>query len=191
MNLTAEQISENWDKLMSRIDAYISEPRRTKLKEFYQKYAERIMLMPAAHKKEYHNAFPGGYVEHVLRVIDSAIDINNIWIKYGVDTNTYTLEELVFSALNHDLGKMGDENNEAYIPQTDQWRKEKLGEDYKFNVILCLSINCFFKSSENLTTIFLIASISSLLNLHTKSKRFLNSGLKNSFNALSSSPNFS
>ena len=133
MNLTAEQISENWDKLMSRIDAYISEPRRTKLKEFYGKYAERIMLMPVAHKKEYHNAFPGGYVEHVLRVIDSAIDINNIWIKYGVDTNTYTLEELVFSALNHDLGKMGDENNEAYIPQTDQWRKEKLGEDYKFN----------------------------------------------------------
>jgi hypothetical protein len=28
---------------------------------------------------------------------------------------------------------MGDEENEAYIPQDDQWRKEKLGEDYKFN----------------------------------------------------------
>ena len=28
---------------------------------------------------------------------------------------------------------MGDEQNEAYIPQTDQWRKDKLGEDYKFN----------------------------------------------------------
>jgi glycosyltransferase involved in cell wall biosynthesis len=28
---------------------------------------------------------------------------------------------------------MGDTENEAYIPQTDQWRKEKLGEDYKFN----------------------------------------------------------
>jgi hypothetical protein len=91
------------------------------------------MLMPAAHKKEYHNAFPGGYVEHVLRVIDSAIDIHNVWVKYEVDTTTYTLEELVFSALNHDLGKMGDEENESYIPQTDQWRKEKLGEDYKFN----------------------------------------------------------
>jgi len=35
--------------------------------------------------------------------------------------------------MNHDLGKMGDEKNEAYIPQTDQWRKDKLGEDYKFN----------------------------------------------------------
>jgi len=31
---------------------------------------------------------------------------------------------------------MGDEENEAYVPQTDQWRKDKLGEDYKMNVKL-------------------------------------------------------
>jgi hypothetical protein len=49
----------------------------------------------------------------------------------GVDTSTYTEEELVFSALNHDLGKIGDENHESYIPQTDQWRREKLGETYQ------------------------------------------------------------
>jgi len=28
---------------------------------------------------------------------------------------------------------MGDEDNESYIPQTDKWRREKLGEDYMFN----------------------------------------------------------
>jgi hypothetical protein len=133
MKLTAEQIQENWDKLMSRIDAYITEPRRSNLKAFYEKYSERIMLMPAAHKKEYHNAFPGGYVDHVLRVIDCALKVNNVWVEMGVDDTTYTTEELVFSALNHDLGKIGDEENESYIPQTDQWRRDKLGEDYMFN----------------------------------------------------------
>jgi hypothetical protein len=51
----------------------------------------------------------------------------------GADVTTFTLEELIFSAINHDLGKMGDEENESYIPQTDNWRKEKLGEDYTFN----------------------------------------------------------
>jgi hypothetical protein len=51
----------------------------------------------------------------------------------GVDDSTYTKEELVFAALNHDLGKLGDAENESYIPQTDQWRKDKLGEDYTFN----------------------------------------------------------
>jgi hypothetical protein len=89
--------------------------------------------MPAAHKKEYHNAFPGGYVEHVLRVIRCAIKQAELWDSEGCDMSTFTTEELVFSALNHDLGKMGDETEESYIPQTDNWRKEKLGEDYMFN----------------------------------------------------------
>ena len=47
---------------------------------------------------------------------------------------TYTKEELIFSAINHDLGKMGDSENEAYVPQTDQWRKEKLGEKTRIKI---------------------------------------------------------
>jgi hypothetical protein len=96
-------------------------------------------MMPAAHKKEYHNAFPGGYVDHVNRVIECALKVNNVWSEMGVDDSTYTVEELIFSALNHDLGKMGDENHESYIPQTDQWRRDKLGEDYMFNKQLAFS----------------------------------------------------
>jgi hypothetical protein len=133
MKLTAEQIQYNWIDLEETINNYISEPRKSALLDFYQKFQERIMLMPAAHKKEYHNAFPGGYVDHVLRVVDCALKLNDIWVEMGVDDTTYTKEELVFSALNHDLGKMGDEENESYILQTDQWRKDKLGEDYMFN----------------------------------------------------------
>jgi len=135
MKLTAEQIQDNWNEFLSFITEYISEPRASELTAFYNKYAERIMMMPASHKKEYHNAFLGGYVEHVNRVIKAALKINAVWEEFGVEKN-YTIEELVFSAMNHDLGKMGDEENEAYIPQTDQWRKDKLGEDYTFNTKL-------------------------------------------------------
>ncbi len=127
--LSAEQIQQNWIDFEETIKSYISEPRRSQLLDFYSKYSERIMLMPAAHKKEYHNAFPGGYVDHVLRVVDCALKLNDIWVEMGVDASTYTKEELVFSALNHDLGKMGDEENEAYIPQTDQWQHHhEIGE---------------------------------------------------------------
>lgn len=135
MKLTAEQIQDNWIKFEKTITSYISEPRRSKLLDFYQKHSERFMLMPASHKKEYHNAFPGGYVEHVNRVIAAALEINSVWSKFGVG-ETYTIEELVFSAMNHDLGKIGDSENESYVPQTDQWRKDKLGEDYTFNTKL-------------------------------------------------------
>jgi hypothetical protein len=133
MNLTAKQIQDNWNELMGYINEYISEPRKEKLLAFYEQYAERLMLMPAAHKKEYHNAFPGGYIEHVLRVIRCAIKQAELWQSEGADMSTFTIEELVFSALNHDLGKMGSEDEDSYIPQTDQWRKDKLGEDYAFN----------------------------------------------------------
>ncbi len=133
MKLTAEQIQDNWNKFLSIIDEHISEPRCSELKAFYEQYAERVMLMPASHKKEYHNAFPGGYVDHVLRVVQCALKLNKVWVEMGVDTSTYSVEELVFASLNHDLGKMGDEKNESYIPQDDQWRRDKLGEDYKFN----------------------------------------------------------
>jgi hypothetical protein len=131
--LTAEQIQSNWDEFCENIETYISSPRREKLLEFYKKYEDRIMMMPAAHKKEYHNAFPGGYVEHVNRVVRCAIKQQGLWADEGADMSTFTEEELVFSAINHDLGKMGDEENESYIPQTDKWRREKLGEDYMFN----------------------------------------------------------
>jgi hypothetical protein len=139
MQLNAQEIQSNWIDLEETIKVFIEEPRRSQLLDFYHKYQERIIMMPAAHKKEYHNAFPGGYVDHVLRVIDCSLKLHNVWEEMGADVSTYTKEELVFSALNHDLGKMGDDQHEAYIPQTDQWRKDKLGEDYMFNTKLAFA----------------------------------------------------
>tara|TARA_R110002074_G_scaffold268185_1_gene440316 strand:+ start:1106 stop:1891 length:786 start_codon:yes stop_codon:yes gene_type:complete len=133
MKLTAEQLQGNWEKFMGNIDTYITGDRKEKLIEFYDKFQERIILMPAAHKKEYHNAFPGGYVEHVNRVVRCSLKQAELWKEEGADMDTFTIEELVFSAINHDLGKMGSEDEESYIPQTDKWRRDKLGEDYMFN----------------------------------------------------------
>jgi|TARA_B110000503_G_scaffold92701_1_gene139743 hypothetical protein len=133
MKLEAVKIQSNWIEFMSNIDTHISSPRKEKLVEFYEKYQERVILMPASHKKEYHSAFPGGYVDHVNRVVKAALSMSGVWESFGCDMTTFTTEELVFSAINHDLGKMGSEDEESYITQDDKWRREKLGEDYKFN----------------------------------------------------------
>ena len=139
MQLTAEQIQSNWDIFIGNIESYITGERKQKLLDFYNQYQERIMLMPAAHKKEYHNAFPGGYVEHVNRVVCCALEQYELWKHEEADVSGFTIEELVFAAINHDLGKMGDKEHESYIPQTDQWRKDKLGEDYMFNTKLAFA----------------------------------------------------
>tara|TARA_R110000787_G_scaffold272659_1_gene380173 strand:+ start:2884 stop:3669 length:786 start_codon:yes stop_codon:yes gene_type:complete len=133
MKLTPKQIQDNWSIFLNNIEVHITDDRKQKLLNFYKKYEDRIVLMPASHKKEYHNAFPGGYVEHVNRVVRCALKQYTLWKEEGADVTTFTEEELVFSAINHDLGKMGDDEQDSYIPQTDKWRKEKLGEDYTFN----------------------------------------------------------
>ena len=133
MKLTAEQIQSNWGEFIGNIEKHITGDRKQALLDFYKKYEDRIILMPASHLDKYHSAFPGGYVYHVNRVVDASLTLSSVWAKAGCDMTTFAEEELVFSAINHDLGKMGDEENESYIPQTDNWRREKLGEDYMFN----------------------------------------------------------
>ena len=137
MKFTAEQLHENYEEFLGNIEGYITGDRKQLLLDFYFKYEERIILMPAAHKKEYHSAFPGGYVDHVNRVVRCAIKQSKLWATQI--SEELTLEELVFSAINHDLGKMGSDTEEAYIPQTDKWRRDKLGEDYMFNKSLPFS----------------------------------------------------
>ena len=85
MTLTAEQIKDNWEEFLGYIDTYISSPRKEKLTEFYKKYEERIILMPASHKSQYHNCFPGGYVDHVNRVVKGALATHKVWEEFEVE----------------------------------------------------------------------------------------------------------
>jgi hypothetical protein len=130
--LLAEEIQKNWGTFLEYIERYIESPRKEKLIEFYKQYEDRFMLMPASHKPQYHNCFPGGYVDHVNRVVKGALELHNVWFKMGVAV-TYSIEELVFACINHDLGKFGTTDEQAVLEQTDQWRKDKLGEIYMFN----------------------------------------------------------
>lgn len=132
MVLTAEQIKENYEVLLKGIEKYVTGDRKQQFLDFYNNLDERIALLPASHKKAYHNCFPGGYVEHVIRVITAAFKLHEVWKNMGTK-DTYTEEELFVSALNHDLGKIGTLEEIYVFPSTDEWRKKNLGEMYSFN----------------------------------------------------------
>jgi hypothetical protein len=130
--LSEEKILENWETFLGYV-ARTGEGRNEKLKQFYLKHQEHLMLMPASGKKAYHNAFPGGYIDHVNRVVEASLKLYDVWAEMEMDRSTFTVEELIFAAINHDLGKMGDGEKYAHIPSTDEWRKKNLGEMYTFN----------------------------------------------------------
>lgn len=132
MNFTAEQLQTNYEKFLSIIDTYIAKPRAEQLKALYTDHAERIMLMPAASIDHHHNTFPGGYVDHIIRVVNCALSLKKLWSDAGSYIN-YTDEELVFAALNHDLGKIGTEEAEQYLLNDSEWHRKNLGKIYKHN----------------------------------------------------------
>jgi hypothetical protein len=132
MNLSAEQIQANWEKHLRIVDTFITGERKEALKSLYNSLAEEMVLAPASGKASFHNAFPGGYIEHVNRVVHCALKTKELWETMGASID-FTDEQLVFAALNHDLGKIGFQGRPNYLPQTDKWRQDKLGELYTPN----------------------------------------------------------
>ena len=135
-NLTEQQIQDNWNKLIQLIKDTFPEDypdnRREKLLNMYHYFEDRMCVAPASGKEHYHNAFVGGYVEHVLHVTDLALKINKLWKENGASIN-YTDEELVFAAIHHDLGKVGDLKNDYYVPNESDWHRKNQGLIYKHN----------------------------------------------------------
>ena len=130
--LTAEQIQKNYDKHLKIINHYLETNRAIECQNMLKHMEDTYVMAPASSKTWYHNAFAGGYVDHVNRVVEYAIAQHNLYEKMG-GTIDYTEEELVFAALFHDLGKIGDGDNPNYVPQTDKWRQDKLSEMYTYN----------------------------------------------------------
>lgn len=132
MSITAEEIQGNWEKHNKIIDHYIDEPRKSQIKNMLSTFEEIYIMAPASGKSWYHNAFPGGYVAHVNNVVEYAIKQMDLYNQMG-GTIDFTQEELVMSALFHDLGKIGNGEKPNYIPQTDKWRQDKLSEMFTPN----------------------------------------------------------
>ena len=130
--LTEQQILDNWNKLIKLIEDTFDGDRKEKLLEMYKYFEDRMSVAPASGKAAYHNAMVGGYVEHVLHVVDSALQIKELWEKNGATIN-FTDEELIFAAMHHDLGKVGDLDEDYYIPQDSEWHRKNRGEIFKHN----------------------------------------------------------
>ena len=132
MKLTSEQIVQNWERLLNVIETEFTGERKDKLLSMYTDLEERMCMAPASSFSHFHNCMPGGYVDHVLRVIECAQKTAEVWLKLGVVKN-WTDEELLFSALNHDLGKIGDMEHDYYIPNQSEWHRKNQGKLYVFN----------------------------------------------------------
>ena len=132
--LQAEKIKSNWERYRNLVNTYFP-TRAAELNRMYDEFEDRMAMMPASSIAHFHNAFAGGYVDHVLRVIACAEKLYTSWSEMGADMSGYTTEELLFAAMHHDLGKSGfpGDGNEVYQIETSDWHRKNQGKLYKTN----------------------------------------------------------
>ena len=124
--LNENEIAHNWENLMNVIDVEFTGERKDSLIKMYNFFQDRMMLMPASSFEHYHNCFAGGHVDHVLRVMSCADAVYE-------NCSGYSREELMFAALNHDLGKVGTQELEMYRPNPSDWHRKNQGKIYEIN----------------------------------------------------------
>tara|TARA_B100000287_G_scaffold381900_1_gene386609 strand:+ start:752 stop:1255 length:504 start_codon:yes stop_codon:yes gene_type:complete len=130
--LNEQQIQDNWKELRGIINDTFSGDRLEKLNKMYDYFETRMCMAPASGKAHFHNAMVGGYVEHILHVVKFSQQVRDTWEQNGAEIN-FTNEELIFAALHHDLGKIGDLEHDYYIPQESDWHRKNQGSIFTHN----------------------------------------------------------
>tara|TARA_B110000971_G_scaffold219813_1_gene261820 strand:- start:2199 stop:2855 length:657 start_codon:yes stop_codon:yes gene_type:complete len=131
---TEETLEQNYNKFIGALKKSFTGERLEKLLHMYsmEELGPNLMLSPASGNKNYHNAYEGGYIDHIMNVVKNSLRMQKLYIEAGglVD---YEQEELLFAAFHHDLGKLGEKGNMNYVPNTSDWHIKNRGEVYKRN----------------------------------------------------------
>tara|TARA_R100001377_G_scaffold60750_1_gene36900 strand:+ start:2036 stop:2812 length:777 start_codon:yes stop_codon:yes gene_type:complete len=130
IQFTPEQIQDNWKELIQLIEDTFEGERQDKLLKMYNHFEDRMCVAPASGTEHFHLCTPGGYVRHILNIVHFSLAFHKTWKDSGAIVDDYTLEELTFAAIHHDLGKVGDMEQDYYIPNESEWHVKNQGKYY-------------------------------------------------------------
>jgi hypothetical protein len=134
MKKTEAELKQNYDKFLAIVNKYFTGERLEKLLFMYSddELGGNLMVSPASGNKNYHNAYEGGYIDHIFNVCKNALKMKKTFEEAG-GVCDFTEEELIFVAIHHDLGKLGTKEELHYAPNDSKWHIENRGELYKRN----------------------------------------------------------
>lgn len=147
-----DQLQKNYDKFIAIIKKYFQGERLEKLLHMYsmEELGPNLIISPASGNKYFHNAYEGGYIDHIFNVCKNSLKMKAVFQEAGSIID-FTDDELLFSALHHDLGKLGTKENIHYIPNDSEWHVKNRGELYKRNeqnTYMTLTDRTFFLLNE-------------------------------------------
>ena len=120
MELTKEKIVKNTKRYLEAAKKY-----GAMTEELEILLGEDLIKAPATNLKDLNNAFEGGLVDHILRVMKHAYKLN----ENNLSANLKISEESLFKVvLLHAIGKV-----KLFTPETDAWQRDKRGKFYNYN----------------------------------------------------------
>ena len=131
---TDEQLEQNYTKFISALEKSFSGERLEKLLHMYsmEELGANLMLSPASGNINYHNAYEGGYIDHVMNVARNSLRMMKLYQDAGGYVD-FTQEELLFAAFHHDLGKLGSKGKLHYVINTSDWHVKNQGKLFVSN----------------------------------------------------------
>ena len=125
---TEQELKANYDRFIGIIKKYFKGERLEKLLHMYseEELGVNLTLSAASGSKHYHNAYIGGYIDHIFNVCKNALKMRDLFVMQGGEID-FTEEELIFSCLHHDLGKLGVKDELHYLPNQEEWSQKKYG----------------------------------------------------------------
>tara|TARA_B100000683_G_C12366854_1_gene505477 strand:- start:38 stop:616 length:579 start_codon:yes stop_codon:yes gene_type:complete len=121
--MSIENIEANW-KAYEKFCRRLSDDNLNRLLD---DLGERIVMCPATPRTDQYNCEPGGLVKHSL---DTTIMMRTLNKSLDFDL---PIASVLKVGLLHDLGKVGDLENDYFVEQDSDWHREKLGQHYKYN----------------------------------------------------------
>ncbi len=148
---TEAELQANYEKFIAILKKYFKGERLDKLLYMYseKELGISLTLSPASGAIQYHNAYIGGYIDHIFNVTKNALRMKEMFINAGGEID-FTDEELVFACLHHDLGKLGIAGEMHYLPNDSDW-EIKRGHVFKRNdkiSYMTLTDRTFFTLNE-------------------------------------------
>ena len=132
--INKDHVDAQFEKLIQTIkDTFGEDSERTlALLKFYEDFEDRVKESPASGRLHFHSAYEGGYLDHVLNVLDCAQLMKRLY-EHQEGWIDFTDEELVMVALHHDLGKLGTVDHPYYVVQDSDWHRNNRLEVFKHN----------------------------------------------------------
>lgn len=127
-----DQKQEMFDELVGYAEELENSERAEKLVALYKSREEDLKNAPASGRLNFHNAMEGGYLDHVLRVVKFSKRVMKFYEMSGGMID-FKEDELLFCALNHDLGKIGTSGEPYYVFQDSDWHRTNKLETFKHN----------------------------------------------------------